>query len=91
MFPNRNNSNGAVGFRIIDTTLLENGVHTISWVVTDDQGVTEGIGSRFFTVSNGASALTAADGHSRSTADARSLAAVPADRAAPCSAAAASI
>ena len=44
IFPGRTNSNGAVGFRIIDTTSLTNGMHTISWVVTDDQGSTEGIG-----------------------------------------------
>jgi hypothetical protein len=31
---------------------LENGVHTISWVVTDDAGVSDGIGSRYFTVQN---------------------------------------
>ena len=79
LFPGRRNSDGAVGFRIIDTTLLENGVHTISWVVTDDQGATEGIGSRFFTVSNGAGALTAANG-SAVTAQARSLAALPTPR-----------
>jgi hypothetical protein len=79
LFPGRNNSNGAVGYRLIDTTLLENGVHTISWVVTDDQGATEGIGSRFFTVSNGAGALTTAGG-SAVTAAARSVAALPAPR-----------
>ena len=60
LFPNRANSDGAVGYRVIDTTLLSNGVHTISWIVTDSQAVSEGIGSRYFTVSNGASAVTAA-------------------------------
>ena len=45
--------NGAVGFRVIDTTTLTNGLHTISWAVIDNQGASEGIGSRFFTVSNG--------------------------------------
>ena len=48
------------GSSMIDTTPLANGLHTISWTVTDNQGSTEGIGSRFFTVSNGAGALTAA-------------------------------
>ena len=38
----------------LDTTVLANGVHTIAWAVTDNLGVTSGIGSRFFTVSNGA-------------------------------------
>ena len=58
LFPGLNNSNGAVGFRVLDTTTLTNGTHTISWVVSDNQGATEGIGSRFFTVSNGAASLT---------------------------------
>ena len=60
LFPGLNNTNGAVGFRILDTTSLTNGTHTIVWVVSDDQGSVEGIGSRFFTVSNGTSALTTA-------------------------------
>ena len=59
-FRNTAGTNGAIGFRTIDTTTLSNGLHTISWVVVDDRGVTEGIGSRFFRVSNGASAVTAA-------------------------------
>jgi hypothetical protein len=37
---------------VIDTTKLANGLHTISWLVTDSAGVSEGIGSRFFTVNN---------------------------------------
>ena len=56
LFPGFNNTNGAIGFRVLDTTALTNGLHTIAWVVTDNQGATEGIGSRFFTVSNGAGA-----------------------------------
>ena len=52
LFPGYNNSNGPVGFRILDTSTLTNGLHTISWVVTDDRRVREGIGSRFFSVSN---------------------------------------
>ena len=51
-----NNSNGAVGFRTIDTTALANGLHTIVWTVTDSGGVTAGIGSRYFRVSNGVGA-----------------------------------
>jgi hypothetical protein len=38
----------------IDTTALANGLHTISWSVTDNLGARQGVGSRFFTVSNGA-------------------------------------
>ena len=60
LFPGLNNSNGAIGFLGLDTTTLTNGTHTIAWVVSDNQGATEGIGSRFFTVSNGAGSLTSA-------------------------------
>jgi hypothetical protein len=60
MFPGYANSNGAVGYFPLNTTLLSNGTHTIAWVVTDNQGNSEGIGSRFFTVQNGASSSTAA-------------------------------
>jgi BACON domain-containing protein len=44
----------ALGVATFDSTALTNGVHTISWVVTDNQGSATGIGSRYFTVSNGA-------------------------------------
>jgi len=37
-----------------DTTTLSNGMHTMAWVVTDNQGKTQGVGSRFFRVFNGA-------------------------------------
>jgi hypothetical protein len=51
-FPGLCNTSGAVGFFYIDTTKLSNGVHTISWVVYDNQGRGDGIGSRYFTVQN---------------------------------------
>ena len=66
-FQNTTGTNGAIGFRVIDTTTLTNGLHTISWTVADDQGAVEGIGSRFFTVSNGVAGLTA-EGTASSTA-----------------------
>jgi hypothetical protein len=53
LFPNYQNSNGAVGFFRINTTLLANGLHTISWNVTDNGFRAEGIGSRYFMVANG--------------------------------------
>ena len=40
--PEHGGANGAVGFRVIDTTTLTNGLHTISWTVTDNQGVHRG-------------------------------------------------
>jgi hypothetical protein len=52
LFPGYANSNGAVGFFMIDTTQLKNKVHTISWSVTDNGNRTDGIGSRYFTVFN---------------------------------------
>jgi hypothetical protein len=51
-FPGLANSGGPVGYFYIDTTKLTNGLHTIQWSVTDNQGVTSGIGSRFFIVEN---------------------------------------
>jgi hypothetical protein len=55
LFPGLENSDGAVGFRAIDTTTMTNGTHTISWTATDSAGQVAGIGSRFFTVSNNGS------------------------------------
>jgi hypothetical protein len=52
LFPGLANSNGAVGFFYLDTTKLANGLHTISWVVSDNGGRTDGIGSRYFGVLN---------------------------------------
>jgi hypothetical protein len=47
--------NTALGVYGFDSTVLTNGVHTIAWVVTDNLGATDGVGSRYFTVSNGTS------------------------------------
>jgi len=44
----------------LDTTTLTNGVHTIFWSVSATNGQSDGIGSRFFTVSNGAQGAAAA-------------------------------
>lgn len=63
LFPGFCNSNGAIGYVFIDTTQLTNGVHTIYWVVSDNAGHTDGIGSRYFTVANtGGSNGLATDG-----------------------------
>jgi sugar lactone lactonase YvrE len=42
----------ALGVATIDTTTLANGVHTIAWGVTANNGESSGIGSRYFTVAN---------------------------------------
>jgi hypothetical protein len=55
LFPglyNTTGGRGAVGYFVIDTTTLANGLHTISWVVRDDIGQASGVGSRFFRVQN---------------------------------------
>ena len=52
LFPGLANSNGAVGFFYIDTTKLQNKVHTISWNAFDNAGRGDGLGSRYFTVFN---------------------------------------
>jgi len=54
-FPGYANSDGAVGSFVLDTTSLTNGLHTIAWLAVDNAGNTDGIGSRFFTVSNSTS------------------------------------
>jgi beta-lactamase superfamily II metal-dependent hydrolase len=52
LFPGYANSNGSAGYFPLDTTAYANGVHTIQWTATDNQGVTDGIGSRYFSVEN---------------------------------------
>jgi hypothetical protein len=54
LFPGYNNSEGAVGYYSLDTTLYANGVHTIAWSVKDDAGNSDGIGSRYFKILNSA-------------------------------------
>lgn len=55
LFPGYNNSDGAVGYLYLDTTAYSNGVHTIQWTATDDDGNSDGIGSRYFTIQNSGS------------------------------------
>ncbi len=52
LFPGYNNSNGAVGYFYVDTTQYDNGVHSIQWVVQDNNGNTDGIGARYFLIQN---------------------------------------
>jgi len=59
LFPGLNNTDGAVGAYLLDTSLWDNGVHTIAWSVKDDCERSEGLGSRFFSILNeGAAAQT---------------------------------
>jgi hypothetical protein len=52
LFPGYSNSNGAVGYSILDTTTLTNGMHTVAWSVPDSLGRVDGLGSRYFWVQN---------------------------------------
>ena len=56
LFPSFDTSTAGRG-SFIDTTQFANGVHSIQWIVTDALGRSEGIGSRYFTITN--SGLTA--------------------------------
>ena len=62
-FPGLANTNGPVGYRAIDTTGLAEGLHTISWTVTDTRPATSGIGSRYFSVANSADAQPPGQGN----------------------------
>jgi glucose/arabinose dehydrogenase len=53
--------NTALGVAGFDSTTLTNGVHTLAWLVTDNLGSASGIGSRYFTVSNGSGLTLAPD------------------------------
>ena len=59
LFPGFPGISSALGVFTLNTTSLANGLHTIQWVATDNMGRIEGIGSRFFTVTNGTGAMTA--------------------------------
>jgi uncharacterized repeat protein (TIGR01451 family) len=52
-FPGFNTSGAGRGL-FVDTTQFANGPHVIGWMVTDSTGKADGVGSRFFTISNGA-------------------------------------
>ncbi|MCU0286760.1 MAG: hypothetical protein MUF15_10200, partial [Acidobacteria bacterium] len=52
LFPGYNNSNGAMATFTLNTLPYTNGLHTIFWIASDNAGNADGIGSRFFTISN---------------------------------------
>ncbi len=76
LFPGLTNSLGAIGYRILNTTVLADGLHSIAWTATDNLGATEGLGSRYFRVANGAAAVASVTTRS---ARAAASAARPAD------------
>jgi hypothetical protein len=58
-FAGFSNTAAAGGHAIIDWTALTNGPHTIAWLITDDCNRADGVGSRFFNVTTGTSAIAA--------------------------------
>ncbi len=60
LFRNLDAARAPIGAFNFNTLTMANGLHTIAWSVTDSAGRTEGIGSRFFNVLNGAPATGAA-------------------------------
>lgn len=52
LFPGYANSNGALAYYKINTTYFYDGLHTIFWIAADNAGNADGIGSRFFNISN---------------------------------------
>lgn len=57
--PGYNNSNGAWGSYMLDTTKLENGTHTIQWRATDDSEMCHVVFSQAFFVLNEVSSIVA--------------------------------
>src|SRR5262249_39172618 len=57
LFPNYNNTDGAVGAFTFNSAFYADGMHQIAWVVTDDTSAADGIGSRFFFVNNSGAPL----------------------------------
>ena len=69
LFPGYNNSEGAVGYYYLDTTLYANGIHTIAWSVKDNAGNSDGIGSRFFRILNVANKTNTQSSHKYNSVD----------------------
>jgi hypothetical protein len=59
LFPGYANTNTAGGSFSLDTTKYTNAMHSIAWIVYDNQGHGDGIGSRFFTIQNSGTAASA--------------------------------
>jgi hypothetical protein len=74
-FPTYANANGPAVRFTFDTTPLADGLHTIVWVVADDLGVIEGIGSRYMNIQNGSASQAAMPAalEARSAAEVRAL------------------
>jgi hypothetical protein len=59
LFPGYANTKNSAGEYLLDSTKYANSIHTIAWVVYDNRGRGDGIGSRFFETQNTAWASNA--------------------------------
>jgi hypothetical protein len=75
-FPGFSNTAAGGGHFIFDWSTLTNGVHTIGWLITDNCNRADGVGSRFFNVTTGTSALTAVPEDFRLKAEATQIGSV---------------
>jgi hypothetical protein len=62
LFPGYANSNGSLGQYSLNSTNYLNGMHSIAWIVSDNLGHNDGIGSRFFNIVNGVVGASAGSG-----------------------------
>ena len=60
-FRNLDSGRAAIGAFVLNTSGYSNGLHSIAWGVSDSAGRVEGIGSRNFTITNGAAHSFSAD------------------------------
>jgi hypothetical protein len=78
LFPGYANSSGAAGYFYLDTTAYEDGVHTIQWTAADNDGNTDGIGSRYFTIQkSGSNAIEQSLINSRQSVGNKELTGIP--------------
>jgi hypothetical protein len=77
------NSKGALAYMDFDTTTYANGVHSIQWVVTDNMGNRDGVGSRYFMVRNKGNKQQAAVSSRTETSHFHLPVFIPADRSKP--------
>ncbi len=59
IFPGYANTDSSAGQYLLDSTKLANSMHTIAWIVSDNQGRGDGMGSRFFDTQNAVQSLNA--------------------------------
>lgn len=59
VLPGYANSNRSGGQYLLNSTRYSNGMHAIAWIVSDNQGHTDGIGSRYFNILNDGTAASA--------------------------------